>query len=313
MPGAFTIFPCANRGCTRRVPQRSTIGLCWGCERHWRRFGVPTGGFIGSSDLQKVAGVFLKEVAPTKSEITAALRILRGKRYREGPWENRPAYRLQPLLHGSGARRLPHLLVGRRKAPSMRSLGMALCHYHLANTVLGTRGPYSQFLAGATFYCRRSPVAPSGADILTGGAKSAGYRLHVTDYSAMGREVLKAGKALGVHATSREVSDRITSIYLEGFASGRYRPAVLVPYGCYPSPAPGDHPLDHYHPDQPSTDRRYRNKVRRASGMIGREWPEGLDLTPEDQLAARLEAHRKTTEHLRVATTAAPSTDWLGF
>lgn len=120
-----------------------------------------------SSDLQKIGHAFLKEVSPAKAEITAALRIMRGSRHRDGMWSERPAYRLQVLLNGWYNQRLPDAPVGRRKAPSIRSLGTGLVHIRLAKTVLNTRGPYAHCPGGASFFRRRSPVAPRQSDGLT--------------------------------------------------------------------------------------------------------------------------------------------------
>lgn len=306
---------CANPGCARRVPKSSKIGLCGGCEKHWRRWGVPTGGYIASLDLLNIANQLMREVSPAQSEIAAALRIMRGTRYREGPWEERPPYRLQPLLHGRFNVRLPHLLVGRRKVPTMRGLGMALAHYHLADQVSGTRGSYSQYLAGATFYCRRYVAAPKGADVLTGGAKSAAYRLHTTDFSTIGREVLKAGKALGIDPKSRWAADRITSLYFEGLAAGRYHPVVVLPHGSFPTTAPGDHPLDHRLPTDPAIPPEHRNAIRRASGRIGTQYPVGLDLPWEAQLTHRATQRSAAapSPYQITRTTEAPDTSWLGF
>lgn len=309
------MLTCTNPACARPTTgsgRHASANLCGGCGKHWDRWSVPTAGFVSSLDLQGVARELLAKVRPTKAEIAAALRIMRGSRHREGPWDERPAYRVAPLLHGRVHRRLPHLLVGRRKAPSKLGLAMALTHYHLANQVIGTKGTYSQFLAGVTWYNRRSPSAPKGGEeILRGDARTAGYRLHVNDFSTIGREVSTAGAALGLDPKSRWVADQIAAIYHEGLAAGRYHRPVVVPYGCFKTAAPGDHPLDHHlPPDGAHIPRRYRQVIRRASGKIAGKWPEGLDLSWEERLAAT-QRNRIRPLNTLITTDAMPDTAWL--
>lgn len=308
------MLTCANPACARPLTgsgRHASANLCGGCGKHWDRWSVPTAGFISSLDLQGVARELLAEMTPTKAEIVAALRIMRGSRHREGPWGERPAYRVAPLLHGRVHRRLPHLLVGRRREPSKLGLAMALAHYLLANRVIGTKGTYSQFLAGATWYNRRSPSAPKGGeDVLKGEAKTAGYRLHVNDFSAIGREVLRASAALGLDPRSGGVADRITAIYHEGLAAGRYHRPVVVPYGSFPTTAPGDHPLDFRMMPSPAVPRRYHQVIRRASGRIAGEWPKCLDLSWDEQVAAAQRSRPHSLNTLTI-TDEVPDTGWL--
>ena len=304
------MIPCANPGCTRSTTPRSFSGLCRGCEAHWQRFTVPTGGFFSSLDLQQLGRELLAETNPTKADMTEALKIMRGPRHRSGPWDQRPSYRLTPLLHGRWNTRLPHVLVGRRKAPSQRGLGMALVHYHLAIRVLGVRPRYAAYLAGCTWMGRKGVSAPKGAEVLKGGAKSAAYHLHITDFGAVGRTVLKAGEKIGLPRRSRWVGDRITSLYFAGLADGRYRPAIIVPRGCFRTTAMGDHPLDHRLGSDPWIPREYRQTIRRASGMIGRQWPTGLD-QPWEEATAQCSDQPHRNSFQIITTDSAPDTGWI--
>ena len=300
---------CATPSCKRKLPASSTTGLCHGCVKHWKRWGVPVAGFIPSHDLRAIAAEFMQEVNPTQADIANALRIMRGTRHREGPWSERPAYRLQPLLKGRLHQRLPHLLLGRRKAPSLIGLSTALVHYQLANTMIGTRGTYSQYLAGASFFGRRGVIATKGQDVFKGDAKSAGYRLHLTDYSAIGRECLRAGGVLGFNPKARWFADRITSMFIEGLQSARYRSPLVVPYGTFRTTASGDHPLDTRFSTKAPVPSVYHNEIRRSSGLINGKWPDGIDLSWEELEAERL---RPAPSLFAVQTTkTALDTSWV--
>lgn len=308
-------LPCANPACRLHVVCKTVTGLCSLCEREWLRYRYPVGGFIPSNSLWVVGKTFLKAHNPTQSEMTEALKIMRGPRHRSGPWEQRPPYRLSPLLYGRWNVRLPHVLVGRRREPSMRGLSMALAHYHLAKSILGTTSRYPLYLAGCTWMSRSGLSAPKGAEVLKGDAKHTGYRLHLTDYTSVGRTVLKAGETLGLQKYDREVTDRITSIYLELLHEGTCRGPVVVPRGSRPTFALGDNPFDHLLPANHHVPRQYHNKIRRASGAISREWPEGMDLSWEDVEAQRQairEAERRRHQANRTTyTDTTPDTSWL--
>jgi hypothetical protein len=131
----------------------------------------------------------------------------------------------------------------------------------------------------------------------------------MTDFSAIGRECLKAGEVLGINSKSRSVSDRITSIYLEGLQSGRYRPAIVLPYGCFPTAAPGDHPLDHRFSKASHVAPQYRDQIRRASGLIAGEWPDGIDLSWEEQEEQRRRPKPNPFAIHTIAT--APDVSWV--
>lgn len=185
---------------------------------------------------------------------------------------------------------------------------MALAHYHLARSVMGTRGTYAQFLAGATYFRRRGMAAPIGksGEVLLGDAKGAGYRLSVTDFNAIGRTVLKAGEAMGIPRNARWVEDQFTDRYFQGVADGRFRMPVTVDRQAKPTTAAGDHPLDHWTGHVRELPREFRDKLRRATGDINRVWPEWLDVPPEQ----RPKPHQIAFDRSRVRT-APVATDWL--
>lgn len=297
---------CQNPACRRMAS--SQTNLCRQCAWRWLRRGVPAGGFISSLDLRKIGRRFMVETAPSNGDVTAALRIMRGTRYRQGPWEERPAYRVQPLLKGRWNVRLPHLLVGRRRCPSLRGLEMAIAHYHLARSTLGAGSAYASYLAGATWYCRKVVAAPDLSEVLKGGAKSSAYLLHVADFGAIGRTALKAGEVLGLPRNARWVGERLTALYLDAQEQGHCRPPVVVPFGALPTRAAGDNALDHFLPVYRGIPREHQNSFRRATGLIKGEYPVGLDLGWEEREAARRE--QANPYSVAVATQDVP-TDWI--
>jgi hypothetical protein len=302
--------PCVNPSCNRAIKPRNTCHLCFGCETHWRWYSTPVAGFIASGDLKYVTKQFLADLKPPNAEAKDALRIVRGTRYREGAWSERPAFRLQPLLHGRWNQRLPHLLVGRRFEPSLKALINAIVHWHLASNIIGTGGQYSHFLAGATHYGRRAPIAPKGDDVLKGNAKSAGYRLSVVDFSAIGQHCLKAGRLLGVHPKDRRVSDKIVSIYAAGVEAGDCHRPVVLPYGSFPTTASGDHPFDHRFSKDSPVPSHLKGAIRRASGLIKKgAWPAGIDLSWEEGECVRRQP--KPNPYLTKTTNSTPDVGWI--
>lgn len=305
---ALTHRPCANPACRLVVPAYSHVGLCHRCEDRWRKFSIPTAGYISSLDLKVIGREFLQHHAPTQSETTEILRILRGTRHPTGDWAKRPPPRLAPLLHGRCTVRRSHVLVGRRRPPSMVAFGMAIAHHVLARTVIGIGSPYAQFVTGCTFYNRRAVTAADGVEIAKNTGKVTGYRLQTTDFNEVGRVVLRAGRKVGIEVEGRAVTAWITSRYARGLDAGEFhRPVVVSPHAD-PTTAGGDHPFDHYLGHDPATPSRYRNALRRASGRIGREYPEEvLDLSWEE-IAARRKQPRRSPQR---PTIPPPSTDWL--
>lgn len=301
--------PCVNPSCNRTIKPRNTQHLCFGCETHWRKNIVPVAGFIASGDLKYITKQFLADLNSTKADVAAALRIMRGTRHREGPWSERPAYRLQPLLHGRWNQRLPHLLVGRRFEPSLKSLINALVHWHLATQIIRTASQYSHYLAGATFYGRRAPIAPKGVEVLKGDMRTAGYRLSAVDFSAIGQRCLKAGAVLGVHPEDRRISDRIISLYANGVEAGHCHRPVVLPYGTFATPAAGDHPFDHMYSWASPVPPQYTDVVRRASGLIKGAWPEGLDLSWEER--EHLRRQPRPHPHRITTTDSTPDVAWI--
>ena len=306
--------PCAQAWCpqsTNRVD-----GLCGVCFRRYHALRLPVAGHISSLDLRDIANVLMKEQGFTYSDQQAALRAIRGPRYPVGHWDDRPAYRLTPLLHSKGKlARLPHLLVGRRRNPSTGSLMMALVHYHLCDRVMGIEGSYRWFLTGATYFQRRGVSAPKGAEVLTGGAGHTGYLLHTADHVYIGMEVLKACSKLGINPKSRELSDRITQLYHEGLVAGIYHRQLLCSPWARRTRAMGDHPLSTF---IQFTHSPHFGKIRLPTGYLqgpDKRYPHDIDDTPDDR-AELLQRHKvhlaSKAASFKVKTTPIqPSTDWL--
>ncbi|SIT81198.1 hypothetical protein SAMN05421665_1232 [Yoonia rosea] len=306
--------PCASLWCPQ-LTNRSD-GLCVTCFNRYHALRMPVAGFISSLDLRHVANIIIKEQGFTYSDQQAALRAIRGSRYPTGPWDDRPSYRLTPLLHGKGKLvKLPHLLVGRRRNPSIESLVMALVHYHLCDRVMGITGSYRWFLTGATYYQRRGVSAPKGSEVLTGGAGHTGYLLHTSDFVYIGMEVIKACSQLGINPRSRQLSDRITQFYHEGLAAGTYHRQLLCTPWARRTQAMGDHPL--------STRIQFKysphwGHIRLPTGYLqgpDKRYPHDLDETPQDR-AEVLHRHKvhlaAKADIFKVQTsTIQPPTDWL--
>lgn len=304
----LTWAPCANPSCTHRLPKNAQANLCGACEKHWRRTCLPMAGFISSMDLQVIGREFLKTHRPTPAESAEVLRLLRGPRHPVGDWNDRPTPRLAPLIHGRVNVRRPHVLVGRRKPPTMVGFAKGIVHHVLGRTVIGTGTVYNDYLAGATFYDRRAVTAPKGVEIAKNTGKVTGYRLQQSDLSEIGRVIRRAALKIGIDAEGREVTEWVTTRYLRGVEAGDFHKPVVVPLWVQPTSAGGDHPFDHWIPDRADVPRQYRHKIRRASGRVGRESPEGLDMSHEE-----IEAIRRQPEPARntITTTEAPSTEWL--
>ncbi|WP_173496082.1 MULTISPECIES: hypothetical protein [unclassified Aliiroseovarius] len=130
---------------------------------------------------------------------------------------------------------------------------------------------------------------------------------------SIGRLVIKAAKVLGFDDHSH--SAHITTRYLTGVEAGQFHRPIVVHPACGITSGSGDHPLDHFlarqdfAPNLPT----FNSKIRRASGKIaGREeYPEGLDVSLEDQRAAARRDAQENFQRTQIKTTAAPSTDWL--
>ena len=309
------LSPCVNPQCPTVI---QSYGLCGRCIKQLTYRLIPTCGFIPSPALSAIANELLKDAKPTKGELKAAVRIMRGSRHREGDWKARPEYSAA-VLHAVPVapmkRRLPELLVGRRSAPPPQTIACAYVHYHLGLNVLGLDHNVGLYLAGASLYQRRTAIRPKGVRrVYRGRIVRNTYRLKYSEYVAIGRMCLKSAQIMGVDNQYRPA--QITTRYLSGVQSGEFKRPIVVHPCCGLTSSAGDHPLDHFLARQDFAPNlpRFSSKIRRASGKIAGSttYPEGLDVSLEEiqeNLKAAREAH---ADLFRVETTdIQPSTDWL--
>ena len=311
------MYPCSNQACSAAIPRSDLIarretGLCWLCRCRWQMKGIPTGGFIPSDALRAIAKQTLKQINPTKEEIGKAVTLARGVRHREGPWADRPTYSYNVLMTRprlAASRRLPHLLIGRRKALDATSIMASALHYHIATNHLGVGRRYARWLCGASFLLRRNLIRPTGqTGSLKGREVRRNYRLERTDLEIIDTHILKIAKALGV---TRRIGQDATVMYLKGVNDGTYHRSVIVPRNSQPTIGPGDHPFDHYLPDHVAWSPQHGHGLRRASGKINGQWPERLDIPADERTANRL---NQIAFNANKAPTYRPSsevTDWL--
>ncbi len=308
---------CASAHCTNSLSLASVTmrdsnktGLCGGCSAILSKHALPIGGFIPSPALRSLAKLVIAKTNPTQAEISEAIRHARGPSYPNGPWDKRPAYRVNPLVHGRATRRLPHILLGRRKAPTEVTIAASYIHAALARSVIGTGPRYQRFLAGASFYGRRGVCPPKGRkeEVFHGGRKGIGYRLSSTDFAMLGTHALRSANKLGLTLKDRFLLEFIMVTYQRGVSDGLYHPPVSVPRHAIKTCQAGDHPLDHFLADNSGVPSQYLRKNRRASGLIGGQWPVGID--PLDELLRHNDAPRSVppAEALPVKT---PDTRWI--
>lgn len=309
---------CANVLCSRVLRGRTELigkshsrtGLCYPCAKCVQTSALPHGGFISSHAVRATAYKALTRLRPTASEKAAAVRYARGSRYPMGNWDDRPAYRVSPLKYGRANIRLPHLLVGRRTPPSAVTIASAFVQYILAGEVMETGSIYNKFLAGGTFMGRRGLCVPKGRkdEVLTGDARYSKWMLGYKDFSIVGTHALRSAKLLGMDKADRELKAFIVVTYRQGLEAGTYRPPISCPIGTMPGGFLGDHPHDHQFAPQAKVPRKYFKSIRRSSGMIKREWPEGLD-TPIDERPAKVVP--PSVLKLPTYTPTTDATDWL--
>ncbi len=291
----------------QRLPQR--WGLCSRCQSVVKNRGVPLGGYIAGGAINTVARSIFKHIKPTPSEIAGAVRFARGARHRVGEWDDRPTYRMAPLKYGRARARLPHLLVGRRYEPNPSVIVRAFVHYTLAREFLDTGHRYNVFLAGGTFMGRQGLCVPPGQkdEVLTGDVRYSKYRLNYADFTIIGTHTLKAAEKLGLRRTDKDLSAFIITTYGRLLASGDAHPPVSVPLRSMRTDFLGDSLFDHVLPRSSAVPFRYHKAIRRSSGLISGEWPEGLD--PVSDLTARPSPLPKSNAVLKAPRMPDPS--WL--
>ena len=314
------MLPCVNPQCNRtqfrETPSRPTR-LCKPCRNRLTMQLVPTCGLIPSPTLGVLAGDLQLHLKPTPSEQSDAVRLVRGSRHRQGPWQGRPMYSAA-VVHAYApkpkmSRRMPEFLIGRRRQPNPTGILAAYVHYQLALSVLGIGKQAALYLAGATFFGRRALIRPKGVRReYRGRVVRNAYYLNFEEFVAIGRLAIKAAAILGAN---KRHAPQIAASYLLGVEAGRYNPPIVVHPLSGITSSSGDHPLDVFlpHPELTPSLPRFHSKIRRSSGKIcGRsEYPVGLDVSLEEQAAqrkTRLEADRNRNS---IQMTEAASTAWL--
>ncbi len=288
---------------TKRLSQR--WGLCSRCRSVVQNRGVPLGGYIPGGAVNAVARSVKRKAEPTSSEVAEAVRLTRGTRHRVGDWADRPTYRMAVLRHGRARERLQHLLIGRRHEPNASVIVRSFVHYVLAREFLGTGHRYGVYLVGGTFMGRQGLCVPPGRkdEVLTGDVRYSKYRLSYADFAIVGTHTLKAAEKLGLRRSNRDLTSSIVTSYARLLASGDAFPPVSVPIRSMRTDFLGDSLFDHVLPRSPAIPARYHKVIRRSSGLIAGQCPEGLDPISET-------LPRPTTLPKPQAPPM-PSTDWL--
>jgi hypothetical protein len=156
---------------------------------------------------------------------------------------------------------------------------------------------------------RQGLCVPPGrkAEVLTGDVHYSKYRLSYADFAIVGRHVLKAAEKLGLRRSDRDLTAFIVTAYGRLLASGDAFPPVSVPIRSMKTDMLGDSLFDHVLPRSPAIPSRYHKALRRSSGLIKGEWPDGLD--PASDLTPRPAPPHKPNAVL--IAPLMPSTDWL--
>lgn len=306
------MITCASATCDNPLPafefkQRlpGRWGLCTRCQSVVQNRGVPLGGYLSGHAINTVARSVLKHIKPTPPETAEAVRYARGTRHRVGDWDDRPTYRMAPLMYRNARGRLPHLLVGRRHQPNASAIARAFVHYTLAREFLGTGHRYNVYLAGGTFFGRQGLCVPPGrkAEVPKGDARHVKYRLLYADCATLGTHALRAAGRLGLLRSDRDLTAFIVTAYGRLLASNEAYPPISVPIRSMRTDFLGDSIFDHKLPRSSQVPARYHRAIRRSSGLISGQWPEDLD--PVSDLVP------KPTSPMEPKALPMPSTDWL--
>lgn len=242
------VNPCVVHYCPRdRLPGKQGR-LCQSCEARWTKGQIPYAGFLASDTALKVAREIIKQASPTASEIGEAERYVRGPLYPRGDWEDRPAFRMTPLKHGSAARRREQLLIGRRFNPRLPSIIAGLVQKIILEDLEGVgHDPYTRPIVGMQYLGQRGMVCPKGKSPDLGPATHKVYRLSNKDFSLLGTVVLKAAAKAGFRHDDPRLRLQIVQTYAKGLAEERYKPVLFPPAGSIRTAMPNDHPFRLYH------------------------------------------------------------------
>ena len=275
LPVAYCVVPHCGK------PQRRTrCGPCRNCVRLHNKYGIPMAGFIPVTTLSKMAKVLIKDEGLNAGDISEALKIARGTRHRQGPWEQRPPWRYTPIRMGTTTKKRPHLLIGRRLEPNIQSLVSALIHYVLIEEVLEAGSQYARVLAGKTFFATRGLYCAKGQTPEVPEGKPKALLLDNRHFGIIGTVALKACKRAGLDVKDRDLRTKILMMYLNGREAGEYRHPQYPPRAAIRSAKVGDHPFDFLIPSKPWVDPAIRGKTYRAGGTIRGKPVELLPMPP---------------------------------
>ncbi|GAA6159719.1 hypothetical protein NBRC116589_18930 [Ruegeria sp. HU-ET01832] len=188
-------------------------------------------------------------------------------------------------------------------------IGRAFVHYTLAREFLDTGHRYNVFLAGGTFMGRQGLCVPPGQKdaVSTSDVRYSKYRLSYADFAIVGTHALRAAEKLGLRRSDRDLTASIVTAYVRLLASGDAHPPVSVPLRSMRTDFLGDSLFDHVLPRSSAIPLRYHKAIRRSSGLISGEWPEGID--PVSDLTPRPSPLPKSNAVLKAPRMPDPS--WL--
>ena len=302
------ITPCANQACPNVAKSKRGTTLCNSCFKSWINSALPMGGYVPQPALTQIAKELREHIAPTPSEITEVIKFSRGTRHREGDWKSRPIYSFNVVAaipRIAPSRRLPHILVGRRKPPTEITVLAAFAHYWIGRHHLDGFSEYCRYLAGSTFMGRRRLIRPVGeVGSINGVTTKHNYLLRSGDLAVVGTHTLKAAKMLGCN----EDHGRWATIrYLRGVEVGEFNRPCIVPPGVMRTTGAGDSPFDHVLSCPLPHAPQWQRGLRRHTGTIRGRYPDNLDV-PLDE---RPNLNQLRWQAQQIKHGPAPDTDWL--
>lgn len=300
---------CPVPHCGKRM-RRPRSGLCPRCRRLWNRCYVPHAGFIPVNTVRKIAKSILKTHSPSQSDVVMALRIARGTRHRAGPWEDRPPYRLTPLMTGTAYKRRPQLLVGKRTEPKIEACVKALVQEVLLEEYLETGTLYAHALSGQTYFGTRGLYAPKGGKPDQGPYKHSIYRMNNRDFGIIATAAIKACRRAGLEIKDRDLRAQIVTMYHTGMEAGNYQEPIYPPRDAMRTTQVGDHPLDFRMPRRPWAPAHLKGKIVRAGGTCEGQPVKLVQMLPKPQYRSAI--HKVEPKVFKAQPRReAPSTDWI--
>lgn len=302
------IQPCANQACPNVARSRWGTTLCRSCFKSWKNSRLPMGGYVPAGALRVIAKELRDHIKPTRAEIKEVIKYARGDRYREGNWRQRPVYSYNVVAarpRVPPSRRLPHILVGRRKPPDEVSILAAFAHGWIAKHNMDAFDGYARYLAGATFFGRRRLIRPTGeTGSIDGKTTRRNYELDTNDLTVIGTHSLKAAKMLGC---TEDHGRWVTIRYLRGVEAGEFPRPCIVPPGVMRTTGAGDHVFDHVLSCRLPHAPEWERGLRRHTGVIRGRYPENLDVP----IRERPNLNQLRFDAQQVKRMPPPETDWL--